>query len=117
MARKEQITYTYTDDLTGEELTEDEVSTISFSYGGIDYSIDLSSKNAKKLDDFLAPYQDAATRVRKSGAAKAAAPGKKKKELGPVRTWAAENGYDINAKGRVPKAVLDAYDAAHGYKS
>jgi hypothetical protein len=30
-----------------------------------------------------------------------------------VREWAAQNGYTLSERGRVPAAVLDAYDAAH----
>lgn len=30
-----------------------------------------------------------------------------------VRAWARENGIHVNAQGRVPRAVMDAYDAVH----
>ncbi len=33
--------------------------------------------------------------------------------LGKDRAWAAENGYTVSERGRVPASVLDAYDAAH----
>jgi hypothetical protein len=39
--------------------------------------------------------------------------GKSKTELADVREWAARAGYVIGARGRIPRPVLDAYDAAH----
>lgn len=56
MARTPQTTWTITDDLTGETLTEEEASSVEFSYGGVTYQIDLGPKNLKKLDDFLGNY-------------------------------------------------------------
>ena len=34
-------------------------------------------------------------------------------DYGPVRAWAKENGYSVSERGRVPAAVLEAYEAAH----
>ena len=31
----------------------------------------------------------------------------------PVREWAAQNGYTLSDRGRIPATVLEAYDAAH----
>ncbi len=112
MAKRKIISFTYTDDLTGEEIPEDEAQTIEFSYGGSDYSIDLSKQNAKNLDDFLAPYVDAATKVRKS-----AGPSKGKRtdkeDLDAIRAWARENGHEVKGRGRVAQSIKDAYYAAH----
>lgn len=106
MAKK--IIETITDDIDGSEGA----STIRFAYGSQEYEIDLGPKNANKLDQALADFISNARRVGKTdrGTKKAAG---KKRELGPVRTWAAENGYKLNDRGRIPKDVLDAYDAAH----
>ncbi|MGW5521728.1 Lsr2 family DNA-binding protein [Gordonia sp. NPDC003950] len=30
-----------------------------------------------------------------------------------VREWATANGYSVSARGRLPRNVVDAYDAAH----
>ncbi|MFV0375478.1 Lsr2 dimerization domain-containing protein, partial [Microbacterium sp.] len=35
------------------------------------------------------------------------------RDYGPVREWAAKNGHTVSERGRVPAAVLAAYDAAH----
>lgn len=115
MAKRQIISYTFTDDLTGEELSEDEAQTIEFSYGGSDYSIDLSNTNAKKLDDFLAPYVDAATKVRKSaGSSKAkTGSGETAADRDVIRKWARANGYTIGDRGRISDDIRNAYSAAH----
>lgn len=113
MARKTRTVYDITDDLTGETLSEDEAVNIEFSYGGRSYSIDLSQKNAEQFDEVIKPYLDAATPQRGTSTAKATKATGPKRELGPVRTWAAENGYNLNSRGRIPKEVIEAYDKAH----
>ncbi|GGG27610.1 hypothetical protein GCM10007304_46800 [Rhodococcoides trifolii] len=30
-----------------------------------------------------------------------------------IRQWAADSGYDINDRGRIPAAIENAYNAAH----
>ncbi|WIB13318.1 histone-like nucleoid-structuring protein Lsr2 [Curtobacterium sp. MCPF17_052] len=34
-------------------------------------------------------------------------------ELAKIRSWAAENGHDVSSRGRISRAVRDAYTAAH----
>lgn len=113
MARQEIKTYKYTDDLTGEEFSEDEITTIEFSYGGRDFRIDLGPKNATKLDDLLTPYMDKAERVnRRASSASGSAP--KKNHRPGLRQWAEEQGLvEKGGRGRLPNSVLEAWDAAH----
>ena len=33
-----------------------------------------------------------------------------KPDFGTIRTWANENGYTVGPTGRIPKAIMDAYD-------
>ncbi|MEO2133196.1 Lsr2 family protein [Microbacterium sp.] len=115
VARKEIKTYIVTDDLTGEEIPEDEAVSIQFSYGGQAYEIDLSKRNAKKLDDFLAQYIDKARRLRSSSlpAARRSSSAPKKYDLDAVRNWARTNGHTVSDRGRVAQTILDAYEAAH----
>lgn len=105
-------TVTVTDDIDGSAGAEE----ISFSYKGAAYTIDLSKRNASAFDKALKPYVDAATRV----SVRAAAPkGRRpsirtaaKGDVTAIRAWAAETGHKVNARGRIPKTVLDAYEAA-----
>ena len=57
---------TLVDDLDHREI-ESDGQTIRFAYQGIQYEIDLSEKNAKKLDKALAPFVAAARRVSSGG--------------------------------------------------
>ncbi|WP_314431798.1 histone-like nucleoid-structuring protein Lsr2, partial [Microbacterium lacticum] len=35
------------------------------------------------------------------------------RDYAPVREWAAQNGYTVSERGRIPASVLEAYDATH----
>jgi len=37
----------------------------------------------------------------------------RKSDLAAIRSWANQNGYKVSDRGRVPAAVVEAYDAAH----
>lgn len=105
-------TVTVTDDIDG----SGGASEISFSYKGASYTIDLSKKNATALDKALKPYIDAATKVPVRAAAargrRAAIRTSAKGDVTAIRAWAAEAGHKVNARGRIPKTVVDAYEAA-----
>jgi len=30
-----------------------------------------------------------------------------------IRTWARDNGHEVSERGRIPKAVVEAYHSAH----
>lgn len=112
MARKENVTYTYTDDLTGDEFLEEELATIAFSYEGRSFKIDLGPNNAAELDEFMQKYIDAATEVKTS--ANKPSGNTDKKERPGILAWAKERKLVKNDhRGRLPNKVLEAYDAAH----
>ncbi|OAZ41451.1 Lsr2 family protein [Microbacterium sp. AISO3] len=99
-----------TDDLDGTEDAE----TVTFAYQGQNFEIDLSEGNREKLEQLLQPYIAAG---RKAAGGRAARSGARRSrgasDLSAIRSWAAEHGYEINTRGRVPQAVLDAYNAAN----
>src|SRR5689334_11452660 len=88
------------DDLDGEELNEGEGQTVTFGYQGVEYFIDLSDKNAKKLDDVLAPYVGVATRVSgnrgRGTRTTTTGPRSRRQELQTMRTWARDHGYQVS---------------------
>ena len=112
---KKEITV-LTDDLDG--TTDSDVSTVKFSVDGKDYEIDLRDANADVFREALAPYIASGrrlTRVVKGGPG----PGNWGTALGRekairVRTWAAENGFQISQFGRIPKNVVLAYQRDTG---
>lgn len=95
-------------------------SEVRFAFEGTEFTIDLSSKNRKALEKALRPYIEAGTKVsgRRSGATRSGRAkrsgdsGSSATELSAVRAWAKENGHQVSDRGRLPKAVLDAYTAA-----
>ncbi len=112
MAREEIVHVT--DDLDGTEAT----TSLRFSVDGVEYAIDLNEKNAAKFHKALAPYVSAAHPVRPTRTAKrtgaksspAALPGQ---EGAAIRAWAGENGFEVSSRGRIPRSVAEAYQAAH----
>lgn len=106
---------TLEDDLTGGEAEE----TVTFSLDGKGYEIDLSERNASALRELLAPY---VTKARRSGriSVPAARRGSPLRQVATdadpaaVRAWAASNGYDVSPRGRISRAVQDAFKAAMG---
>ncbi|MER6434483.1 Lsr2 family protein [Streptomyces sp900105245] len=101
----------FTDDLTGSG--GDDIASHSFSLDGVSYEIDLGPDSHQQLLDALAPFIRAA---RKTGGSRRNG-NSKRLSSGPdpvrVREWAADQGIDMSARGRVPRHVLERYEAAH----
>ena len=115
-ARMATVTRTYlVDDLDG---SGEDVATIRFSLDGADFEIDLNPANADRLRDKLArfvehasPVRSPAGRTRRARASRPAASGTD--QVRAIRDWAIANGYQVSARGRVPRSVVAAFDAAH----
>jgi len=113
---------TLEDDLTGGEAHE----TVSFALDGKAYEIDLSDKNAAALRELLARYVSAARRagrVNVPAARRLNVPAARRgglrhvaTEVDPaaVRAWAASNGYEVSPRGRISRAVQEAFKVAMG---
>lgn len=98
------------DDIDGNDADE----TVTFSLDGVSYEIDLSTKNAAKMRDTLAPYVGSARKVagrrrRGSGSGRRAGG----TDTAAIREWARSSGYDVSERGRIPAEIRQAYDAAH----
>ncbi len=111
MAQKVQVILF--DDLYCGEAEE----SVSFSLDGVNYEIDLSAANAEALREAIAPWVGHARRIsgRSGGRGRGAARGRSaaKADLGDVRAWARENGYQVSDRGRVSAEVMAAYEGAH----
>ena len=110
MAR--QTVTTLIDDIDGSEAH----GTISFGLDGHVYEIDLSVDNDKVLRALLGPYLDAGRRIRPaSGRIGSSRPAVSTKDRNTaMREWAASEGVELNARGRIAHAVQAAYDAQDG---
>jgi hypothetical protein len=116
MAQK--VTTHLVDDLTGDTIDEGKGRTVSFSFDGNHYEIDLSDDNADALREAFSDYVAAARKVsgrqnRTSGSGSSTAKRDNSDELAKIREWANANGHEVSSRGRISQAVRDAYDAAH----
>jgi hypothetical protein len=108
-----QVITLLTDDLDGGEADR----TVEFGLDGVNYTIDLSEKNAGKLRKALDAYLAVATRVGRSGgesrAARRTAPavgGRSSRDQNQaIREWANKNGYEVSERGRIPSSIVEAY--------
>jgi hypothetical protein len=89
--------------------------TVTFTWDGIAYEIELSKKNATAFEKTLKPYLDVARRVktkstssRRGGAVRGG-----KRDLSEIRSWAEHHGFEVSSRGRIASSVIEAYDAAN----
>lgn len=117
------------DDLDG--TSGDDVTSVTFGLDGVQYTIDLNEDNAERLRDIFGEFVEVARRTggrikRGLGAASAktgstpprltvvpTSPHRPKEVTRAIREWAKVNDYEVADRGRVPVAVLEAYDEAH----
>jgi hypothetical protein len=107
MAQKVQVVLV--DDVDGGSADE----TVTFSLDGVAYEIDLSTGNAAKLREAIAPWVGSARRV--GGRARTARRGTARSAGGKnteIRQWARANGYTVSDRGRIPAEVKAAFDAS-----
>jgi len=107
-----QVITLLTDDLDGGEADR----TVEFGLDGVNYTIDLSEKNAGKLRKALDPFLNAATRVGRSSAVSPtrrsapASTGRASRDQNQaIREWANKNGYEVSERGRIPSHIVEAY--------
>jgi hypothetical protein len=99
------------DDLDGTELPDGQGQSIAFSLDGVSYEIDLSNKNADQLRKDVKRYTDAARKV--SRRSPTPSPRKSREDTAEIRAWAKSNGHEVSERGRIPSAVIQAFEAAN----
>lgn len=110
MAQKVQVLLV--DDVDGGTADE----TVTFGLDGVGYEIDLTTENAAKLRDALAPWVGHARKVsgrstsRASSSSRSRAP---RGEAQAIRDWAKAHGHTVSERGRISAEVKAAYEAAH----
>jgi hypothetical protein len=96
------------DDLDGGDAAE----SIGFGLDGRTYEIDLSETHAAELRAALAPFVAAARRAGGRSATRpnaGARPTRGREETAAIREWATANGHEVSTRGRIPSAVIEAY--------
>jgi Lsr2 len=111
MAQRTQIVLI--DDLDGTQIKDGDAQSITFTWSGVDYSIDLSKANADKFEKAIEPYLEKAQRVggRRSRPYSSSSSGGQV-DTKAVRAWAASNGIELSSRGRVPADVVEKYKSA-----
>ena len=119
-----RVTTQLVDDIDGSVIDDESGETIEFAVGGVEYVIDLKAKNATEFHRKLDYYIEHSTRVggrkRKPSPAGATTPSKTgtpatrdPAQTRAIRQWAADEGYEISDRGRIPAAIEEAFNAAH----
>ena len=103
---------TLVDDIDGREVGPDG-RTLTFSFDGVDYQIDLGAKNLGKFEKAIGPYLEAATRVggRKGRGKAPSNQSSSDSQSRAIRDWARANGYDVSDRGRLSATVREAWEA------
>ncbi|MEE3755253.1 histone-like nucleoid-structuring protein Lsr2 [Mycobacterium intracellulare] len=135
------VTTHYVDDYDGSPLEPDAIDMVEFSYRGKPYTLELNAKNGAQFDNDIQKWVDAAekaaanagpavprkprsatkrsaakpskaprARRRKASASTTATVGREQSRA--IREWAKANGVQVPARGRVPAAVVEAYNNA-----
>jgi hypothetical protein len=107
----QRVVVRITDDLSGAEIPAGRGETVTFSLDGRSYEIDLTARNASGLRKVLRPYIEAG----RPHTASARRPVRTRvvADTRTVKQWARANGYQVRDRGRIPNAVMAAFDAAN----
>lgn len=97
------------DDLDGSKNAQE----ITFSFQGVDYTIDLAKKNLAAFEKAIAPYLEAASKVSKTRSGGKRAPSKSTADRAAIREWAKTVGLAVSERGRIAQGVIDQYNAAN----
>jgi Lsr2 len=104
----QRVTVTLEDDLDGGPADE----TVRFGFGGADYEIDLSAKNAVAFRKRLAPFIGHARKQGRAQPHRSARSAASRQRSGDIRAWAKDHGIAISERGRIPARVAEQYHAA-----
>jgi len=104
----QRVTVALEDDLDGGPAAE----TVRFAFGGADYQIDLSTKNASAFRKKLAPFLEHARKAGRRQPRRPARTAASRQRSGDIRAWAKDHGIAVSARGRIPASVVERYHAA-----
>ncbi|MBF6175831.1 histone-like nucleoid-structuring protein Lsr2 [Nocardia blacklockiae] len=100
------------DDYDGKSKAEE---TVRFGIDGVEYEIDLSSRNADKLRKVFEQWTGTARkvgRIPKGRNKSATRPRTDSGRTAAIRDWARKNGYTVSSRGRVQADIIEAYNKA-----
>lgn len=103
-----KVTVALEDDLDGGPADE----TVRFAFGGAEYEIDLSKKNATAFRKQVTPFIDHARKPGRGQPRRSVGTGASRQRSGDIRAWAKGRGIAVSDRGRIPASVVDQYQAA-----
>lgn len=99
---------TLVDDLDGSP----DASTVPFSVEQYTYEVDLNPEHRQELYDALERFMAAGRRIAgPPEPPRPSKPGLSAEQTETIRVWARERGHRVAARGRLPQAVVDAWQA------
>jgi hypothetical protein len=105
MAQKVQVVLTC--DLDTDDTPA--VETVAFSYGREEYEFELCQRHLDEFNGVMERFAGAARRRGPTGRRRQTA----KADLGAIREWARQHGFEVSDRGRISAAVREAFDTAH----
>lgn len=102
--KNERVVIELVDDIDGTGTAR----TVSFAVDGTTYEIELNRKNEAKMLKAMTPWVNAARKVPNSRPTRRRV---KKQDNAAIRRWAAENGIEVPATGRIRRDVVERYEA------
>jgi hypothetical protein len=106
----ERVDVRLEDDLTGGPAEE----TVEFAVDGRSYEIDLNARHAAEFRRLLARFVEHASVVRPARRRAPARTLAHRARSRQIRAWAAEQGFDVSARGRLPREVVERFDSERG---
>ncbi|MFJ9900530.1 Lsr2 family protein [Streptomyces sp. NPDC091280] len=91
-----------------------DAATVTFGLGDTWYEVDLTAEEQKGLEAALKSYLEVSRKAGAPAPKKRVVPKTTAEERDKIREWAKKEGHDFAERGRIPKAVMKAYDEAHG---
>ena len=108
MAQK--ITVALEDDLDGGRAAQ----TLRFGFGGTEYEIDLSKKNAAAFRKQIAPYIEHGRKIGRPAVRRGIRTAASRQRSSEIRAWAVEQGITVSERGRIPASLVEQYQASTG---
>ena len=89
--------------------------TVSFSYDGTAYEIDLCQMHAKELRDKFGQYTEHARRATggAAGRRRRSRSGPGRERSSEIRAWAKQRGHKVSERGRIPASIIAEYESSH----
>lgn len=121
MAQQTRTITDYVDDIEEKRFEQGEGESLTFSFDGKTYEIDLNTKNAGKMRKAFQFYVDharpaahvsPAAPFRSRGRGPNATGADRDYDLADLRAWAKREGIELPSRGRIKGSIIEQYKAA-----